>query len=83
MHIKGVSSLSDVILGHLKWGTKDSNCNFSVEDADWATSDKPILLGSDGCVRVYDSELKTCHSVLNVLQMPGECRTGGGDVASS
>lgn len=71
MHVKGVSSLSDVLLGHLKWGSKDSNCHFSVEDADWATSDKPIVLGSDGCVRVYDSELKMCHSVLNVLQMPG------------
>lgn len=64
--------MSDVILGHLKWGPKDSNCHFSVEDADWVSSDKPILLGSDKCVRVYDSELRTCRSVLNVLEMGGE-----------
>ena len=74
-HLKGIVSLSDVVLGFLKWGAKDSNCHFSVEDADWATSDKPIVITSDGCVRVYDSELKTCHSVLNVLDVRGE---GGG-----
>jgi hypothetical protein len=62
--------LSDAVLGTLKWGTtKDSNCHFAVEDADWATSDKPVVLGNDGCVRVFDTELRTCHSVLNVLEM--------------
>ena len=71
-HMKGVYSLSDVVLGHLKWGPKDGNCHFSVEDADWATSDKPIVLGSDGCVRVYDSDLRSCRSVLNVLETCGE-----------
>ena len=70
--LKTISLLSDVVLGHLKWGPKDSSCHFSVEDADWATSDKPIVLGSDGCVRVYDAELKNCHSVVNVLEMGGE-----------
>lgn len=61
-----------MVLGHLKWGSKDANCHFTVEDVDWATSDKPIVLGNDGCVRVYDSELKSCHSVFNVLEMNGE-----------
>ena len=60
-----------VVLGSLRWGAKDANCHFSVEDADWATSDKPVVLGSDGCVRVFDSELKSCHSAINVLEMPG------------
>ena len=64
--------LSDAVLGTLKWGTaKDSNCHFAVEDADWATSDKPVVLGNDGCMRVFDTELRTCHSVLNVLEMGG------------
>ena len=62
-----------VVLGSLRWGAKDTNCHFSVEDADWATSDKPVVLGSDGCVRVFDSELKSCHSAINVLEMPGVC----------
>ena len=70
--MKPITLLSDVVLGQLKWGTKDTNCHYSVEDADWATSDKPVVLGSDRCVRVYDSELRTCHSVLNVLEMSGE-----------
>ena len=72
--------LSDAVLGTLKWGTaKDSNCHFAVEDADWATSDKPVVLGNDGCVRVFDTELRTCHSVLNVLEMEGGWREGRGE----
>ena len=72
--------LSDAVLGTLKWGTtKDSNCHFAVEDADWATSDKPVVLGNDGCVRVFDTELRTCHSVLNVLEMGGGWREGRGE----
>ena len=63
--------LSDAVLGSLKWGSKDSNCHFSVEDADWATSDKPVVLGSDGCLRVFDTELRSCTSVLNILEMGG------------
>ena len=63
--------LSDSVLGSLRWGQKDSNCQFAVEDADWATSDKPVVLGNDGCLRVFDSELRSCHSVLNVLEMGG------------
>lgn len=47
-----------------------------MEDADWATSDKPVILCGDGCVRVYDSGLKTCNSVLNLLDTEGGTREG-------
>ena len=48
-----------------------------MEDADWSTSDKPMALCSDGCLRVYDTGLKTCNSVLNLLDTEGGKEEGG------
>ena len=69
-------SLQQVLLGQLRWGGRDNSCHFSLEDVDWATSDKPIALCSDGCVRVYDTTLRICHSILNVMEAEGK-REGG------
>lgn len=57
------------MLGQLKWGPKESN--IVVEDAEWATSDKPILLTSDGCVRIYDLQLTHCQSTVSVDDFAG------------
>lgn len=45
----------------MKWGPKDAG-GLIVEDVDWATSDQPILVTSDGAVRIYDLHLTTCQS---------------------
>ncbi len=45
----------------MKWGLKESG-GLVVEDVDWATSDQPMLLTSDGVVRIYDLNLQTCQS---------------------
>ena len=71
-YVRTSLSLQQVLLGQLRWGSRDNSCHFSVEDVDWATSDKPITLCSDGCVRVYDTTLKTCHSIFNVTEAEGK-----------
>jgi len=63
-------AVGDALLGQLKWGPKEAN-HFIVEDADWATSDKPVLLTSDGCVRVYDLKLQHCQAVVNTQEFAG------------
>lgn len=56
----------------MKWGgAKDNSHQLSVEDADWVTSDKPALLTSDGCVRIYDTKLRTCQSVVSLKDLHG------------
>ncbi|XP_038045535.1 WD repeat-containing protein 11-like isoform X5 [Patiria miniata] len=37
-------------------------------DADWAASDKPIIVSSDGCIRVYDIKLKTTCSPMDYAE---------------
>ncbi|XP_033632855.1 WD repeat-containing protein 11-like isoform X3 [Asterias rubens] len=37
-------------------------------DADWAASDKPIVVSSDGCIRVYDIKLKTTCSAMDYAE---------------
>ena len=62
----------DGVLGQLKWGSKDASSHpFPVEDADWATSDKPVLLTSDCCVRVYDLKLQHCQALISTQSFAG------------
>ncbi|XP_022080580.1 WD repeat-containing protein 11-like isoform X4 [Acanthaster planci] len=37
-------------------------------DADWAASDKPIVVSSDGCIRVCDIKLKTTCSPMDYAE---------------
>ncbi len=57
----------DTVLSQQKWGPKDA----SVEDADWATSDKVVLLTSEGCVRVCEVSLKHSQSPVNTAELEG------------
>ncbi len=59
--------MQDTVLSQLKWGPKDA----SIEDADWATSDKVVLLTSDGCVRVCEVSLKHSQSPVNTSELSG------------
>ena len=43
-----------------------------VEDADWASSDKPIILTSDGCIHVLDCSLQLSAAVeMNSRELEG------------
>ena len=43
-----------------------------VIDADWAASDRPVIIGADGCLRVYDIKLRlTCYPV-EYTDFPGK-----------
>ena len=43
-----------------------------MEDADWASSDKPILLTSDGCIHVLDCSLQLSINVeMNLRELEG------------
>lgn len=43
-----------------------------MEDADWASSDKPILLTSDGCIHVLDCSLTLSVNVeMNAKELEG------------
>lgn len=53
--------LKDAVLAQIKW-TKDQP---SVDNAEWANSDKPVLLMSSGVVRVWDVSLKQCHAPMS------------------
>ncbi|KAL5471412.1 hypothetical protein EMCRGX_G029528 [Ephydatia muelleri] len=59
---------ADQLLAQMKWSSKDSSA-LSVEDVDWITSDKPVLLTSDGCLRVYDLKLVQCHSSIQIKEL--------------
>ena len=61
----------DTLLGQLKWGSVKENSSQLVVDADWATSDKPVLLTNDGCIRVYDTKLQSCHSAIVLQEFGG------------
>ena len=46
-----------------------------VIDADWAASDRPVIVGADGCLRVFDLKLRlTCYPV-EYTDFPGESWT--------
>lgn len=55
--------------GQIKWGRGEA----CVEDADWSSSDKPVLLTSDGCVHVSDCNLQVSNNVeINSRELEGE-----------
>ena len=44
-----------------------------MEDADWASSDKPIVLTSDGCIHVLDCSLTLSVNVeMTARELEGE-----------
>ena len=49
------------MLAHIKW-TQDQS---SVDNAEWADSDKPVLLMSSGVVQMWDISLKQCHAPMS------------------
>ena len=53
----------------MKWGPRDGDR--AIEDCDWATSDKVVLLTSDSCVRVFDVSLKCCQSAIDTTEFAG------------
>ena len=59
------------LISQLKWSAKEPGSHLVVEDADWATSDKPVLLTGDGCVRVFDIKLQHCQSAINISEYSG------------
>ena len=63
-------SYQDVVISSLKWGPKDSG-NVVVEDADWAASDKTVLLAKDGSIRVYDLSFQLCQSSFSLADFKG------------
>lgn len=46
--------------------------NFKIIDVDWATSDLPIFVTSDGFVLITDNKLKTYSSPINIENYPLE-----------
>ena len=48
----------------MKWN-KDQP---SVENAEWANSDKPVLLISGGVIQIWDLQLKQCQSPMVVYK---------------
>lgn len=53
----------------MKWGRGETT---AVEDADWASSDKPILLTCDGCIHVLDCSLQlTINVEMNCRELEG------------
>ena len=65
--------LQDVLISHIKWGAKELGGGLAVEDVDWATSDQPMLLTSDGVVRVYDLSLQICQSDFTLASFNSQC----------
>ena len=60
------------MIAQLKWGGREAaGSHLTVEDADWATSDKPVLLTSDGCVRIFDIKLQHSQSVITLADFAG------------
>ena len=59
------------LISQLKWGGREAGSHLLVEDADWATSDKPVLLTGDGCVRVFDIKLQHCQSAVTISDFAG------------
>lgn len=57
------------VCGQIKWGRGET---IVVEDADWASSDKPIILTSDGCIHVLDCSLQLSAAVeMNSRELEG------------
>lgn len=57
------------VCGQIKWGRGEVT---AVEDADWASSDKPILLTSDGCIHVVDCSLQLFINVeMSLRELEG------------
>ncbi len=56
------------MISQLKWGGKEADGGVVVEDVDWATSDKPIIITSDGVVRIYDLSLQKCQSEFTLAE---------------
>lgn len=52
----------DSVLSQLKWGPKEAGGGLPVEDVDWATSDQPLVVTSDGAMRIYNISLQQCQS---------------------
>lgn len=60
------------MIAQLKWGGREAaGSHLVVEDADWATSDKPVLLTSDGCIRVFDIKLQHSQSAITIADFAG------------
>ena len=57
------------MLSQFKW-SKDE---LSTLEVDWASSDKPICLMSDGTVRVFDIKMSSCSSCHGYDEYRGEC----------
>ena len=57
------------MLSQFKW-SKDE---LSTLEVDWASSDKPICLMSDGTVRVFDIKMSLCSSCHGYNEYRGEC----------
>lgn len=43
-----------------------------VEDIDWASSDKPVLVTNKGSVHVYDLSLQLCQSDFTTVEFKGQ-----------
>ena len=41
-------------------------------DCDWASSDKPVLLAADNCIRLMDLEMRQACSPTDMYQYTGE-----------
>ena len=67
----GTVAVQDQRLSQLK-APRDG---LSVLDCDWASSDKPVLLTADNCVRVMELELRQSNSPTDLYQFRGGCYT--------
>lgn len=68
-----IREINESLIAQLKWGGREAaGSHLVVEDADWATSDKPVILTGDGCVRVFDLKLQQCQSIVNIADFPGK-----------
>ena len=56
----------------MRWGPKESGGPV-VEDVDWATSDQPVVVTSDGAVRIYDLSLQICQSDFTLADFKSQC----------
>jgi len=63
-------SYQDGVISSLKWGPKE-NGHVVVEDADWAASDKTVLVANDGSIRVYDLGFQLCQSSFSLANFKG------------
>ncbi len=59
------------MISSLRWGPKESG-QVLVEDADWAASDKTVVIANDGSVRVYDLGFQLCQSAFTLADFRGQ-----------